>query len=148
MTDEQKLNARQLRAKQTKSEGLLWNLLRAKQVCALKFRRQHPIGPYFADFACVSKKLVIEIDGGYHDYTAEADLQREAFIRKQGWDVLRFNDEDVEEDAEVVARGIANHLGLQYDFELRKGSESGRFARRDIPSPQSRKQNCDPPQGG
>jgi len=59
---QRKQKARHLRAGQTKSEGLLWSILRAKQVCGLKFRRQHPIGSYFADFACVSKKLVIEID--------------------------------------------------------------------------------------
>ena len=62
--------ARLLRENATQSESLLWQLLRRKQLCGLKFRRQHPIGPFFADFACVSRKLVIEIDGGYHDVVA------------------------------------------------------------------------------
>ncbi len=124
--------ARQLRGTQTNTEALLWSLLRAKQVCRLKFRRQHPIGPYFADFACVSKKLVIEIDGGYHDFTAEKDLKRESYIKSQGWDVLRFNGEDVEEDIEAVARGIAKHLGLEYDFVRRMKTGSGMFAKRRL----------------
>lgn len=128
--DQQTQRARQLRLGQTKSESLLWSLLRAKQVCGLKFRRQHPIGSYVADFACVARKLVIEIDGGYHDFIAEKDLKRESFIKCQGWDVLRFNDEDVEEDVEVVARGIATHLGLQYDFIRRSKTGSGMLSQR------------------
>ena len=58
----------------------MWSVLRSKQVCGLKFRRQHPIGPYFADFACVSKKLVVEIDGSSHDLTAATDFARELLI--------------------------------------------------------------------
>ena len=61
-------------------ESIVWG----KQVCGLKFRRQHPIGPWITDFACVAKKLIIEIDGGYHDFTAEQDLFRESVIETQG----------------------------------------------------------------
>jgi very-short-patch-repair endonuclease len=77
--------ARSLRETQNKSEKLLWSILRGKQVCGLRFCCQHPIGPFFADFACVTKTLVVEIDGGYHDLIGEADLQREEFLRKEGW---------------------------------------------------------------
>ena len=113
--------ARSLRRTQTKSEALLWAVLRARQLCGLKFRRQHPIGPFFADFACVEEALVIEIDGGYHDLTGERDLDREAFIRKNGWRILRFTDEDVENDVEKIALGIAAALGRNYEFTPRGG---------------------------
>lgn len=86
-----------------------------------------------ADFACVSKKLVIEIDGGYHDHAAEYDCQRESFMRKEGWDVLRFSDDDVEQEAELVARGIAQYVGLEYEFDKRQGTGSG--SRKRKPSP-------------
>jgi very-short-patch-repair endonuclease len=67
----------------------------------LKFRRQDPIGPYFADFACVGQRFVIEIDGSYHDAVCEADLNREAYLHARGWRVIRFSAEDVENDVEL-----------------------------------------------
>ena len=56
----------------------------------VKFRRQHPIGPYFADFACPSKKLVIEIDGDHHAFQIEADALRTSVMEQLGWRVVRF----------------------------------------------------------
>ncbi len=117
--------ARELRSKQTKSEGILWSLLRGKQVCGLKFRRQHPIGPFYADFACVSQHLVVEVDGGYHDEVVESDLDRQSYLQQCGWTVLRFTDEEVEQDAEVVARAIAQSLGVEYEFRPRSGTGAG-----------------------
>ena len=72
--------ARSLRKTQTVSEGLLWSVLRGRQLCGLKFRRQHPIEPWIVDFACPEKMLVVEIDGGYHDDVVETDLKRQAQI--------------------------------------------------------------------
>ena len=117
--------ARSLRRQQTQSEKLLWNVLRSKQLCNLKFRKQHPIPPFYADFACAEKKLVVEIDGDYHDHVGEEDISREAFLRGLGWDVIRFSDKEVMADVEVVARGIAKHLGLEYEFRKRRGTGSG-----------------------
>ncbi len=121
--------AKHLRATQTKSEGLLWGLLwgllRASQLCGLKFRRQHPIGPFYADFACKKRSLVVEIDGGYHDAIAESDLSRGQYLKQNGWEVIRFSDEEVEEDTEAVGRAIAKHVGLKYEFRKRKATGSG-----------------------
>jgi very-short-patch-repair endonuclease len=117
--------ARSLRKKNTKSESLLWGLLRAKQLCGLKFRREHPIGPHFADFACVSKMLVVEIDGGYHDHVAENDLEREEYLRKRDWKVIRFSDKEVEDDIEAVGIHIAKTLGVKYEYTKRTRSKSG-----------------------
>jgi very-short-patch-repair endonuclease len=117
--------ARFLRRQQTKSESLLWALLRGGQLNGLKFRRQHPISPYFADFACVGQRLVIEIDGGYHDAVGEADLNREAYLRANGWRMIRFSDTEIENDVEGVVYAIARELGLEFKFEKRVGHGSG-----------------------
>jgi len=117
--------ARLLRTTQTVSEGLLWSVLRARQLCGLKFRRQHPIEPWIVDFACPQQMLVVEIDGGYHDNVVENDLKRQRQLESMRWKVIRFSDKDVEVDAEGVARAIARVLNLEYEFKPRKATGSG-----------------------
>ncbi|HUO94180.1 MAG TPA: endonuclease domain-containing protein [Rhizomicrobium sp.] len=88
--------ARALRRKLTNAECLVWWRLR-KDVYGIRFRRQHPIGPYIADFACVPARLIIEIDGGTHVSKAEAeyDRRRDRYLQSRGWFVLRLRNEDV-----------------------------------------------------
>ena len=117
--------ARALRVSQTTSEGLLWSVLRAKQLCGLKFRRQHPIEPWIVDFACPQKMLVVEVDGGYHDNVVEDDLKRQKHLEALGWKVIRFTEKEVEDDAEAVARSIARELNLRYEFIPRAATGSG-----------------------
>ena len=124
-TPQQIARARELRKNQTETEGLLWSILRARQVNGLKFRRQHIVGYYFPDFACVSKKLIVEIDGEYHDETQANDLERQRYFESRGWKVMRFAAEDVRQDAEGVARAIAIEVDGRFDFVKRKGSGSG-----------------------
>ena len=155
MTDKRISIARERRKQCTTSEGLLWSILRARQLCGLKFRHEHPIGSFIVDFACAAKMLVVEIDGGYHDKIGEQDVVREKKLRELGWDVLRFSDENVEHDAEAVGRAIAKHLGLEHSFEKRNSGGSGMKARRCrigrsspnpiVPSPLVPR---DPPKGG
>ena len=114
-------HARELRKNRTKSEGLLWSVLRARQVAGLKFRQQHRIDPYIVDFACVAQKLVVEIDGDYHDETHEKDLVRQRFLEDQGWRVTRFSTEEVEKDPESIARAIAMTVNVPYEFQPRAG---------------------------
>ncbi len=95
MADEITRRARELRERQTKAESLLWDVLRAKRLCGLKFRRQHPIKPFIADFACVSLQVIVELDGGYHDYQFDNDTRRQQYLESQGWSILRFSNEDV-----------------------------------------------------
>ena len=102
--------ARSLRATQTEAEGLLWSVLRGKQLCKMKFRRQHPIGPFFADFACVSHCLVVELDGGYHESIQDKDLHRQQYIANEGWMVVRFSNEEVMKDVDSVLRAIASSV--------------------------------------
>ena len=114
-----------LRISQTISEGLLWSVLRAKQLCGLKFRRQHPIEPWIVDFACPQKMLVVEVDGGYHDNVVEDDLKRQEHLEALGWKVIRFTEKEVAEDAEAVARSIARELNLPFEFIPRTATGSG-----------------------
>jgi very-short-patch-repair endonuclease len=82
--------ARELRRDGSKAERICWELLRAHRMSGIKFRRQHAIGHYFADFACVSRKLVIEIDGDHHADQVEADARWTADMEREGWSVIRF----------------------------------------------------------
>jgi very-short-patch-repair endonuclease len=68
------------------------------------------------DFACIEMRLVVEIDGGYHDYIYAHDLSRQQKILAQGWRVIRFSNEDVLADVEAVAIAIARELGLPPEF--------------------------------
>lgn len=145
MTSHRVSNARERRKQSTVSEGLLWSILRARQLCNLKFRREHPIDGFIADFACEEVKLVIEIDGGYHDQTGERDIAREKVLRELGWDVVRFIDKDVEQNAEAVGRAIAKHLGLEYSLQKLVGGGSGLMAQRGRTGPASAKKSLPSP---
>ena len=77
-------NARALRKRMTDAEQLLWRHLRSRNMHGLKFRRQHCIGQYIADFACVEKKIIVEADGGQHSENADQDAARTAYLNSQG----------------------------------------------------------------
>lgn len=100
--------ARELRRDMTDAERLLWRHLRASQL-GYRFRRQHPIGPYIVDFACLSAKLVIELDGGQHADSA-SDAHRDAFLRRQGFRVLRFWNNEVLQNPEGALGMILQQL--------------------------------------
>jgi very-short-patch-repair endonuclease len=85
---------RQLRQTATEAERRLWSALRDRQLGGAKFRRQHRIGPFIADFACVEHRLVIEADGGQHADNP-ADARRTAWLRARGWTVLRLWNNDI-----------------------------------------------------
>lgn len=97
--------ARELRRDSTEVETRLWQLLRGRQINGLKFVRQFPVGPYFADFACREARLVVELDGGQHADSAH-DVRRDAFMIAQGYKVLRFWNTEVTENIEGVIERI------------------------------------------
>jgi very-short-patch-repair endonuclease len=75
------------------------------QLDGYKFRRQQPIGNYIVDFACLEKKLIVEIDGGQHAERGDYDTLRDRWLRIQGFTILRFwNNEVVENIASVIER--------------------------------------------
>ncbi len=88
--------ARSMRKDPTRAEGVLWWLLRGRGI-GVRFRRQVPIGPYVADFACLSHRVVVEIDGPTHEAGAQAayDRRRDYWFQSQGWRVIRVTDDDV-----------------------------------------------------
>jgi very-short-patch-repair endonuclease len=92
------------------AEVVLWTFLRRRALHGYKFRRQHPIGPYIADFACVSARLVIEVDGATHSTPEELahDAKRTAFLEKAGWRILRVNNIDVFENMDGVWQTVAH----------------------------------------
>jgi adenine-specific DNA-methyltransferase len=95
-------NARKLRKAPTEAELLLWRYLRGKSMAGVKFRRQYPVGPYIADFACIDLKLAIEADGGQH-LDSEYDRRRDAYFEARGYVVLRYwNDQILAETTAVL----------------------------------------------
>ena len=104
------VRARALRRQQTEAETLLWKHLRSRQLLGLKFRRQHPIGPYFADFACIDIGLVIELDGGQHadDSAAAQDAARALCMAAAGFTTRRFWNHEVLQQTAAVLETIAH----------------------------------------
>ncbi|MGB0955292.1 MAG: endonuclease domain-containing protein [Panacagrimonas sp.] len=82
--------ARGLRQSQTEAEKRLWSRLRNRQLEGFKFRRQIPLGPYIADFACPDRKLIVELDGGQHATQMATDEQRTQALEREGYRVMRF----------------------------------------------------------
>ena len=99
--------ARELRKTMTDAERLLWKRLRRRQVHGLYFRRQHPIGPFIADFACIHTRLVIELDGGQHMQASDKDAARTRWLEQSGYRVLRFWTNDVLTQIDAVLQVIA-----------------------------------------
>lgn len=104
--------ARRGRREQTNAEARLWSAFRDRRFAGIKMRRQHAIGPYVVDFACVALRLVIEVDGRNHAREEQAafDAQRTAFLENAGWRVARIT------NADVFAGGDALALKLQAIF--------------------------------
>ena len=101
--------AKALRRRMTDTERRLWTPLRARRLARWKFKRQQPIGPYIVDFVCFRARLVIELDGGQHQ-GSEADRVREAWLKGQGFRVLRFWNNEVLTGMPAVLEKIAETL--------------------------------------
>jgi very-short-patch-repair endonuclease len=102
--------ARTLRRDMTKAEQRLWQMLRSRQTEGYRFRRQVPIGGFIADFVCHAARLIVEIDGGQHDPSSEAEASRTRFLEAEGYRVLRFWNNEVLDNPEGVRAAIAQHL--------------------------------------
>ena len=105
--------ARQLRANATPAERKLWQYLSASQLDGYKFSRQNPIGPFICDFVCRAVKLVVEIDGHSHDSATAYDSRRTEHLRRLGFQVIRFTNEEVFENLEGVLISISQTLAAQ-----------------------------------
>jgi len=97
--------ARVLRKTDNDAEAALWSELRDRRLDGRKFVRQFPIGPYFADFACRERRLVVELDGSQHLESAH-DSRRDRFMVEHGWSVLRFWNVDALVERRAVVETI------------------------------------------
>jgi len=100
--------AKKLRANTTPHERVLWRALKEVPTDGTHFRRQAPIGPYVVDFLCPAKRLIIELDGGHHndDETAQRDQERQAWLEKEGYRVVRFWNSDITADLNAVLEQV------------------------------------------
>ena len=103
---------KELRKNQTDAETKLWYFFKNRNFQGLKFRRQHRIGHYIVDIVCLEKKLIIEIDGGQHNEipTLDKDKQRTDWLNQEGYQVIRFWDNDVLTDTDGVLERIREIL--------------------------------------
>jgi len=115
--------AKRLRRDMTDAETVLWRRLRNRQLDGLKFRRQTPIDRYVVDFACIERKLVVELDGGHHaqDAVARQDDRRTKVLERLGYTVLRFWNTDVPTNTNGVLETIMRACGptLTLDYTAR-----------------------------
>jgi very-short-patch-repair endonuclease len=104
--------AKDLRRHASLAEALLWReLLSLKKQTGFHFRRQHPLYPYIADFACTKTRLIIELDGASHDTRLVYDAKRDAALRNRGWTIIRFMNDDVLSNLEGVVFTILEKNG-------------------------------------
>ena len=101
--------ARSLRKVENDAASIMWQELRDRRLNGFKFVREYPLGRYFADFACRSEKLVVEIDGSQHA-NFHQDRERDMFMNGEGWSVLRFWHIDVLNDLQAVLETLVSVL--------------------------------------
>ena len=109
LEDKKKEIAQKLRNSSTDTEKYLWKYLRGRQLEGFKFRRQHPIGKYIVDFINLERKIIIEFDGGQH-LENKKDKLRDRWLKEQGYEVLRFWDNEVLTNIEGVLELIREKL--------------------------------------
>ena len=105
-------HAKELRTNVTEAEKKLWHFLQQSNL-GYSFRRQHPVGDYITDFACIEKKIIIEIDGGQHGEQQAYDTKRTAFLEEAGFKVLRFWNNEVLENHEGVLQVVQEALKVE-----------------------------------
>src|SRR5665213_531252 len=108
ISDFKRKTARTLRANTTTAEDILWRRLRRLEVRGSHFRRQVPIGPYVADFACLKERLIIEVDGSQHgnDIDSRRDEDRTRWLNSEGYRVIRFWNNDVMSKTDAVLEAV------------------------------------------
>ena len=105
-------HARRMRLQPTEAESRLWRALRGRQT-GVKFRRQMPIGRYIADFACLSHRLIVEVDGSHHGETNIYDQRRDKWLTEQGFRLLRVSNDSVLHELDGVLAAIAQSLAAR-----------------------------------
>jgi very-short-patch-repair endonuclease len=114
ISDFKRTTANKLRANSTAAEDILWRRLRRMNVEGSHFRRQVVIGPYIADFACLAKRLIIEVDGSQHgdEDGLKRDEVRTQWLQSEGYRVIRFWNNDVMSKTDAVMDAIYNAIAV------------------------------------
>ena len=102
--------ARDLRRSETDAERKLWHFLRDRRLAGHKFRRQHTVGPYIADFACIERRLIVELDGGQHVERQGYDVRRTEYLVARGFHVIRFWDNEALTQTDAVLETVLREL--------------------------------------
>ena len=108
-SDRTRAAARRGRIDPTLPEAIFWKYLRDRRLEGLKFRRQLPLGPYIADFACPAVRLIVELDGGVHDLRVAQDAKRDAWLTANGWTVMRFRNNAVLTNPSLLFQAVREH---------------------------------------
>jgi very-short-patch-repair endonuclease len=107
-------NARRLRRQATDAEAAMWQALRSRRFSSIKFRRQFPFQNYILDFVCLERRLVIEIDGSQHAHS-QKDREREAVLASEGFQVIRYWNNDVLQRRSAVLDDLFAKLDIASD---------------------------------
>lgn len=113
-----KIVCRELRKNSTKAERIFWEQVRNRRFCGKKYYRQYPIFHditgketfFIADFFCFEEKLIVELDGRYHQYRFKEDKERTKILNHLGLSVIRFTNDEIENDLESVLLKLGKHL--------------------------------------
>jgi len=154
-TSIRRATAKKLRASTTPHERALWRALKEFPVLGTHFRRQAPIGPYVVDFFCPAAHFIIELDGGHHndDETAQRDRQRQLWLEREGYRVVRFWNSEITDDLNAVLERIYTELHGSRDAEAAPMKHRRRLKRPPSPHPASsddatHRRAGDPPPSG
>ena len=104
--------AKKLRREMTPAEKKLWKELKANRLNGLHFRRQQVVHGYFPDFYCHQHELIVELDGGIHEFQKEYDAEREAYLISLGFRIIRFKNEEITKNLKGVLQRIVNECKL------------------------------------
>ena len=112
LMEEKYYRARELRKNSTPQEQKIWNIIKDRKILGLRFVRQYPIGKYIVDFACRKEKIIIEIDGSQHneDENILYDKERTAFLKSKGYKVIRFWNNDVDNNIDGIYEYLIYNL--------------------------------------
>ncbi len=107
-----RIRAKTLRRELTKAESAMWDMLRDFRPYGARFRRETPIGSYIADFAWLTARIIVEVDGDSHETTLgrRHDIARDAFLKSQGFTVLRFDNDQVLDGPDYVFTTLEKHV--------------------------------------
>ena len=100
--------AKELRRNMTPAEKILWRHLKANRLNGLHFRRQQVVHGYFPDFYCHQHELIVELDGGIHEFQKEYDAEREVYLMSLGFRIIRFKNEEVMKNLKGVLQKIVD----------------------------------------